>query len=52
MVLWRENYTFLRIERGSNISPGGGGVQLFQGGGGRNFSRGGGPNAECYHNNL
>ena len=39
---YRENYTFPRIRRGSDISQGGGGgSNFFQGGGG-----GGGP----YHN--
>ena len=31
---YRENYTFPRIQKGSNIFQGGGGVQLFLGGGG------------------
>ena len=39
---YRENYTFPRLQRGSNIFHGGG-VQLFQG-------RGGGPNANFYRN--
>ena len=46
MVFYRENYTFLRIQRGSNIfqvvGVGGWGVQLFQGVGG--------PNANFYRN--
>ena len=36
---YRENYTFPRNQRGSNIFQGGGGSNCFQGGGG-----GGGPN--------
>ena len=39
---YRENYTFLRIQRGSNIFQGGGG-------GGPTFSRGG-QNANFYRN--
>ena len=34
---YRENYTFPRIQRGSDIFQGGG-VQLFPGGGGRSLS--------------
>ena len=39
MVNFEENYHFSRLERGSNISKGEGGVQLFPGG--PTFSRGG-----------
>ena len=37
MVYFKENYNFPRFQRGSNIFPGGGGVQLFLGGEGGSY---------------
>ena len=59
MINFKEIYHFSRLERGSNIFQGGGGVQLFPGGGGVQllipyrkpynlwFSRGGGLRIPC-----
>ena len=33
LLIFKEIYNFLRLQRGSNIFQGGGGVQLFPGGG-------------------